>query len=71
MVLPEVPTLGEFVPDYEVGIRNGFGAPKGTPAEIIAKLNGEITAALSGSRRTSPISVTRHLQARPSTSASS
>jgi tripartite-type tricarboxylate transporter receptor subunit TctC len=46
-MLPEIPTVGEFVPGYEASLWNGFGAPKGTPAEIVNKLNKEINAALA------------------------
>lgn len=45
--LPEVPTLGEFLPGYEVNAWIGIGAPRGTPTEVIAKLNKEINAALT------------------------
>jgi tripartite-type tricarboxylate transporter receptor subunit TctC len=45
-VLPDIPTVGEFVPGYEASTWNGFGAPKGTPAVIIEKLNKEINAGL-------------------------
>ena len=45
--LPEIPTVGEFVPGYEASTFYGIGAPKRTPAEIINKLNNEITAALA------------------------
>jgi tripartite-type tricarboxylate transporter receptor subunit TctC len=45
--LPDVPTVEELVPGYEVSGMNGLGAPKGTPAEIVQKLNLEINAALS------------------------
>jgi tripartite-type tricarboxylate transporter receptor subunit TctC len=45
--LPELPTIGEFVPGYEASAAGGFGAPKGTPVEIIQKLNTEINAGLS------------------------
>jgi tripartite-type tricarboxylate transporter receptor subunit TctC len=45
--LPELPTIGEFVPGYEASAAGGFGAPKGTPVEIIRKLNAEINAGLS------------------------
>jgi tripartite-type tricarboxylate transporter receptor subunit TctC len=44
---PEIPTIGEFVPGYEASLRNGIGAPKGTPADIVAKLNMEINAGLN------------------------
>jgi tripartite-type tricarboxylate transporter receptor subunit TctC len=43
---PEVPTVGEFVPGYEASLRNGLGAPKATPADIVEKLNTEINAGL-------------------------
>ena len=46
-VLPEVPTVAEFAPGYEASAWYGVGAPKGTPAEIIEKLNKEINAALA------------------------
>jgi tripartite-type tricarboxylate transporter receptor subunit TctC len=45
--LPDIPTLGEFVPGYEASALAGIGAPKGTPAEIIEKLNSEINAGLA------------------------
>jgi tripartite-type tricarboxylate transporter receptor subunit TctC len=46
-VLPDVPTVGEFVPGYEASGWQGIGAPKNTPAEIIGRLNEEINAALA------------------------
>jgi tripartite-type tricarboxylate transporter receptor subunit TctC len=48
--LPDIPTMGEFVPGYEVTGWNGIGAPKNTPAEIVDKLNREINAGLADSR---------------------
>jgi tripartite-type tricarboxylate transporter receptor subunit TctC len=45
--LPDIPTVGEFVPGYEVNVWFGMGAPKGTPAEVIDKLNKEINAGLA------------------------
>ena len=45
--LPDLPTVGEFVPGYEVSALYGIGAPKGTPAEVIGKLNKEINAGLA------------------------
>jgi tripartite-type tricarboxylate transporter receptor subunit TctC len=45
--LPELPTVGDFVPGYEASAVGGFGAPKGTPVEIIQKLNVEINAGLA------------------------
>jgi tripartite-type tricarboxylate transporter receptor subunit TctC len=46
-VLPDVPTVGDFVLGYEVGHFYGLGAPRKTPAEIVDKLNNEINAALA------------------------
>ena len=46
-VLPDVPTLSEFVPNYEAGGWQGIGVPKNTPTEIVDKLNKEINAALA------------------------
>ncbi len=43
-VLPDIPTLGEFVPGYEASQWYGVGAPKDTPTEVIDKLNNEINA---------------------------
>jgi tripartite-type tricarboxylate transporter receptor subunit TctC len=45
--LPDIPTVGEFVPGYEATYWSGIGAPKNTPAEIIDKLNREINAVLA------------------------
>ena len=45
--LPDVPTVGEFVPGYEASSWYGIGAPMGTPAEIVDKLNKEINAGLA------------------------
>jgi tripartite-type tricarboxylate transporter receptor subunit TctC len=45
-VFPDIPTVGDFVPGYEASLRNGMGAPKATPADIIEKLNQEINAGL-------------------------
>ena len=46
-LLPDIPTVGDFVPGYEASNIRGIGAPKSTSAEIIAKLNMEINAALA------------------------
>ena len=46
-VLPDVPTIGEFVPGYEASAWVGIGAPRNTPAEIIEKLNADINAGLT------------------------
>jgi tripartite-type tricarboxylate transporter receptor subunit TctC len=45
--LPDIPTVGEFVPGFESSGWIGFGAPKGAPIEIVDKLNQEINAALA------------------------
>jgi tripartite-type tricarboxylate transporter receptor subunit TctC len=45
--LPDVPTVGETVKDYEASAWFGMGAPKNTPKEIIEKLNSEINAILA------------------------
>jgi tripartite-type tricarboxylate transporter receptor subunit TctC len=46
-LLPDTPSVGEFVPGYEASAWYGIGAPKGTPVEIIDRLNTEINAALA------------------------
>jgi tripartite-type tricarboxylate transporter receptor subunit TctC len=48
--LPDLPTVEEFVPGYEVSAWYGIGAPKGTPAEVVDKLNKEINAALADAK---------------------
>jgi tripartite-type tricarboxylate transporter receptor subunit TctC len=45
--LPDVPTVGESVPGFQIGTWQGMGAPKGTPADIVATLNKQINAALA------------------------
>jgi tripartite-type tricarboxylate transporter receptor subunit TctC len=44
--LPDVPTVAEFIPGYEATGFFGVVAPKGTPTDVINKLNGELNAAL-------------------------
>ncbi|MET0632807.1 MAG: tripartite tricarboxylate transporter substrate binding protein [Xanthobacteraceae bacterium] len=46
-LLPAVPTIGETLPGYEANAWFGFVVPKGTPPDIVAKLNREINAALA------------------------
>ena len=46
-LLPGVPPIGDFVPGYDVEGFLGIGAPKGTPADIIDKLNQAVSAALA------------------------
>jgi tripartite-type tricarboxylate transporter receptor subunit TctC len=45
--LPDVPTVDELVPGYEVSTWAGIGAPSGTPPEVIERLNREINAGLA------------------------
>src|SRR5262245_53505850 len=56
-VLPDVPTVGDFVPGYEASSWLGFGAPKNTPAAVIDRLSKEINLAISHSsiKRALPI----------------
>jgi tripartite-type tricarboxylate transporter receptor subunit TctC len=49
-VLPDIPTVAEFVPGFGASGWTGIGAPKNTPAEIIDKLNKGINAALADPR---------------------
>ena len=51
-LLPDIPTVSESVPGYEVSQWYGIGAPKNTPAEIVAKLNQEINAAIADPKLT-------------------
>ncbi|MBV9969607.1 MAG: tripartite tricarboxylate transporter substrate binding protein [Xanthobacteraceae bacterium] len=48
--LPEVPTMGEYLPGYEAGDLLGICAPRNTPGEIVRELNKEINAALADPR---------------------
>jgi tripartite-type tricarboxylate transporter receptor subunit TctC len=45
--LPDVPTIAETVPGYEARVWYGIAAPKGTPPEIVEKLNRAVNAALT------------------------
>ena len=45
--LPDLPTVADFLPGYEATSWYGLGAPKGTPPEIINKLNREVNASLA------------------------
>jgi tripartite-type tricarboxylate transporter receptor subunit TctC len=47
--VPDLPAIGEFVPGYEASSLFGIGAPKGTPTEIVDRLNKETNAALADS----------------------
>jgi tripartite-type tricarboxylate transporter receptor subunit TctC len=46
-VLPDIPTVGDFVPGYEASNWYGIGAPRNTPVEVIEKLNKETNAGLA------------------------
>jgi tripartite-type tricarboxylate transporter receptor subunit TctC len=46
-VFPDVPTIGETIPGYDVSLYYGVSAPRGTPADVIAILNTAINAALA------------------------
>jgi tripartite-type tricarboxylate transporter receptor subunit TctC len=45
--LPDIPTVGDFVPGYEASNWYGIGAPRNTPVEVIEKLNKETNAGLA------------------------
>ena len=49
-VLPDIPTVAEFVPGYEASGFAGIGAPRNTPAEIIDRLNKELNAGLADAK---------------------
>jgi tripartite-type tricarboxylate transporter receptor subunit TctC len=46
-VLPNIPTVAQFVPGYEASVWHGVGAPKNTPPDIINRLNKQINAVLA------------------------
>jgi tripartite-type tricarboxylate transporter receptor subunit TctC len=48
--MPDLPSVAEFLPGYESSAWYGVSAPKGTPADIVEKLNKEINAGLSDSK---------------------
>jgi tripartite-type tricarboxylate transporter receptor subunit TctC len=54
--LPETPVIGDTVPGYEASGWQGIGAPRNTPAEIVAKLNTEINAGLADPKMKANIS---------------
>ena len=45
--LPDLPTIGEFVPGYEASTWNGVCAPRNTPSEIVNRLNQEVNTGLA------------------------
>jgi len=48
--LPDLPTVGDFLPGYEATAWYGIAAPKNTPSEIVDKLNNEVNASLADRR---------------------
>jgi tripartite-type tricarboxylate transporter receptor subunit TctC len=68
--LPDLPTVAEFVPGYEVSSWFGIGAPRNTPTQVVDKLNAEINAGLAAPKL-KRIWAAPHLWARPPPSASS
>jgi tripartite-type tricarboxylate transporter receptor subunit TctC len=46
-MLPEVPSIAETLPGYEARTWAGIGVPRGTPPEIIARINQEVNAGLA------------------------
>jgi len=50
VALPDIPTVGDFVPGYEASSVGGIAAPKNTPADVVDKLNKEINAGLADPR---------------------
>jgi tripartite-type tricarboxylate transporter receptor subunit TctC len=55
-MLPDVPAIAETVPGYEAIIWYGVGVPRGTPADVVAKLNREINAGLASTKMRSQLS---------------
>jgi tripartite-type tricarboxylate transporter receptor subunit TctC len=49
-LLPDIPTVGEFLPGYEASGWFGVSAPKNTPADIVERLNNEINAGIADSK---------------------
>jgi tripartite-type tricarboxylate transporter receptor subunit TctC len=49
-LLPDVPTVSDFLPGYEASAWYGVGAPNGTPTEVVERLNTELNAALADPR---------------------
>ena len=47
MMLPELPAVSDFLPGFEASAWFGFTAPKGTPVEVVDRLNKEINGALA------------------------
>jgi len=45
-ILPDLPAIAEFVPGYDASGWHGIGAPKGTPTDILSRINAAVTAGL-------------------------
>jgi tripartite-type tricarboxylate transporter receptor subunit TctC len=54
-VVSDVPAIGETLPGYDTSVWYGVGAPKGTPSEIVNKLNADINEALANPRMKSAL----------------
>ena len=54
--IPDLPTISETVPGYEVSIWYGIAAPRGTPSEIVGKLNQAVNAVLADPKSVWPSS---------------
>jgi tripartite-type tricarboxylate transporter receptor subunit TctC len=62
-VLPNIPTVGEFLPGYAASGWQGVGAPKNTPTDIVDKLNKEINAGLTDPKIKARIADLEHVPA--------
>lgn len=49
-LMPELPTIAEFLPGYEASAWFGVGAPKGTPSEIVEKVNQALNASFADAK---------------------
>ena len=49
-LLPDIPTLGDFLPGFEASVWWGVGAPRNTPVKIVDKFNKEINAGLADTK---------------------
>src|SRR5438552_3826061 len=63
--LPDLPVVADFVPGFEASAWFGMGVPKGTPAEIVDKLNKEVNAALADPRIKARLADLGHVRTDP------
>ena len=49
-LMPDLPTIAEFLPGYEASAWFGVGAPKGTPSEIVEKVNQALNASFADAK---------------------